>query len=367
MSTDARTAPDFIPVQIHSAAGSVELIGERITPHFAITPSLGTHPHTGQLILTGGTVLTHIPTGRHVGSYWDDLRALAAELEKLPIDWATFEKGTREQAEMVGALMRRLSMASDSEGWPWPEWAGDEAQPALSLLGTTLDQAVKSHEHFRVVSSLGTQARQLLPEDLGRKIDAHLLAADSAATVNEYGVIYLLAVLHRLDPEAGDRAARELVSAWDSGDAIGEWTYQWRQELAKSRPLTLHGFPHVGLFDESPGDEQGSTAPNYPALTAEEFNEGCYGTFLGVPLLEDEDGSYVFAWGHRDPATFVEAIRLFDEETVGIPETTYDADDVQHRWAITLQPADGPEGWRIQWGGVTEDTPNAFAVTVVNR
>lgn len=236
----------FGPVTVKTAAGSIDVVGEILTTHFAMTPAFAANDD-GTIQLRGGSlVLTHRPTGLAVthGDWSLDPRRLATELEALPIDWSTFTGATADESVLVRGAFDR-ARTEEGDGWPWPEWAGDESTPALSLLAQTLDCAVDSWERYRTASDLGKEAKQHLPEDLGRKVDAHLIAGSSAITVNEYGVAYLLAVLHRVDPATADRAARDLAAAWDCGDTLGEWTHQWRRELGDGVPLTLHGFPYI--------------------------------------------------------------------------------------------------------------------------
>ena len=110
-----------------------------------------------------------------------------------------------------------------------------------------------------------------------------------------------------------------------------------------------------------------------PALTAEEFNAGCGYTFRGVPLCEDENGSYVFAYGHVPARSFLWAIADYDREECGEDTCVYEPGDVRHVWAITIQHALSADGWYIRWSHdsdgreINADTPNAFPVTVVNR
>lgn len=107
-------------------------------------------------------------------------------------------------------------------------------------------------------------------------------------------------------------------------------------------------------------------------LTEQEFNDGCGHTFRGIPLCEDENGEHVYAYGHRDHATYAAAVNDLDEENGADPDMTA-ATDVRHLYAITVKPADDPEGWWIQWatnGGTvlyTADTPGSFPLTVVSR
>lgn len=105
----------------------------------------------------------------------------------------------------------------------------------------------------------------------------------------------------------------------------------------------------------------------FPPLTAEEFNDGAGYVINGIPLIEDEDGQYVYAYGHIYRRDFAEAVTAFDREVAGyeVEETT--PQDVENLWAVTIKSPGDPDGWWIRWGGVTKDTPNAFAITVVTR
>ena len=106
----------------------------------------------------------------------------------------------------------------------------------------------------------------------------------------------------------------------------------------------------------------------YPPLTAEQFNEGAGYTFRGVPIVEDENAEYVFAYGHVDPALFAEVVNDLDRENLEHdPDEPYTADDVEHHWALTTQPADHPDGWAATWGRRPEGAWGTFPVTVVSR
>jgi len=71
-----------------------------------------------------------------------------------------------------------------------------------------------------------------------------LWMAKAVAMAADYGVVYLLLVLHRLDPDAAETAGRMLATAWNAGDAMGEWLWQWGEEHREGRPFTVPGFPH---------------------------------------------------------------------------------------------------------------------------
>ncbi|MFD4444895.1 hypothetical protein ACFWPK_34480, partial [Nocardia sp. NPDC058519] len=128
--------------------------------------------------------------------------------------------------------------------------AGDPAKPALSLLGSLLDSEVKAGDRFRTGFDLG-KAVAAVDKELGGRVDAEMLWRTAAANASGYGTAYLLAVLHRVDPVAADRAARYLAGAWDAGDSLGEWIYQWREEIGAGQPLTLHGFADIDLPTEA--------------------------------------------------------------------------------------------------------------------
>ena len=110
--------------------------------------------------------------------------------------------------------------------------------------------------------------------------------------------------------------------------------------------------------------------PPLPPLTAEEFNDGVGYTFRGVPIVGDERGDWIYAYGHVDPETMAGAVNDFDDENGNppvVPEDRYTVDDVQHTYAVTIKGPGDPDGWWISWHDVTAETPGSFALTVVSR
>ncbi|NCL73747.1 hypothetical protein [Rhodococcus sp. YH1] len=239
----------LIPVTINTRKhGTFIVTGEQVTPNFALTPIVAFR-NDETPVLREGLNLTHIHTGLIVCSdSWIDMRKAAAELEELPIDWATLTKPTPEQAKLVRETYMRILTCAEYTGWPWPKWAGDESTPAASVLAGRLDDALR-HGEIREKSRALVDEVTKLDKDLGRRLDTELLWRDCGMNVDGYSAIYLLAVLQRIDPTAADRAAGNLVRDCDAGDSLGEWVYQWRQELADRRPLTLHGFPAPAGLD----------------------------------------------------------------------------------------------------------------------
>lgn len=233
----------LLQVTIQTTNGPVEVTGDQVSENFAITPGLTTDD-AGHACFNGRTCLTHTPTGLAISHDQYGQRERAARLEAAQIDWALVSAENRISEEDRPAVLAALEEPDDDNGWPWPEWAGDESTPALTTLAKSLDRAL-DEDYWERARALREEAAEHLPDALSRKIDAYLTSASSIVAVSEYALVYLLAVLHRVDPEAADRAARDLVTAWDAGDSMGEWMWQWRDELGKGQALTLHGFPSL--------------------------------------------------------------------------------------------------------------------------
>ena len=113
---------------------------------------------------------------------------------------------------------------------------------------------------------------------------------------------------------------------------------------------------------------QGDQCPGsgHPALTREEFEAGAPEVHHGVALCEDENGNFIYAYGHRGKSVMARAINAYDKSTAGESFGT-NPGDVVHKWAVTKTPADSPDGRWIHWGEVTQETPGAFPVTMVAR
>lgn len=112
-------------------------------------------------------------------------------------------------------------------------------------------------------------------------------------------------------------------------------------------------------------DPDALPSPPLPPLTAEDLAAGSGFTFRGVPVIEQEDGDYVFAYGHVDPDTMAGAVDDYYRHVGGFVDDPTDPEDVAHRYAVTLASPDDPEGWCLTWHGVTAQTPGAFPLTVV--
>ena len=98
-----------------------------------------------------------------------------------------------------------------------------------------------------------------------------------------------------------------------------------------------------------------------PALTADRLGAEMY---AGIPVAEvGEDGDHVVSYGHIHPLDMARAVTAYDTDMLGELDTSAtQAKDVKHLWAALTRGGD----W-ITWQDVTEDTPNAFPLTVVTR
>ena len=80
------------------------------------------------------------------------------------------------------------------------------------------------------------------------------------------------------------------------------------------------------------------------------------------PFVEHDNGD-VTGYGHQDPATFAEAVNLYDRCLVeGGFSSGWQPDDVEHAWAIGDEFADSADEALLL---VPEDVPGAVPVTVL--
>ncbi|WP_372595601.1 hypothetical protein, partial [Actinotalea sp.] len=89
----------------------------------------------------------------------------------------------------------------------------------------------------------------------------------------------------------------------------------------------------------------------------------------GVPIVENEDATHVYSYGHVDPQAMADAVNAWDQEMVGDFSMDWrtGADEVQHAYAVTIKGAGDPEGWWMSWRDVTAETPGAFPISLVTR
>ncbi len=100
-------------------------------------------------------------------------------------------------------------------------------------------------------------------------------------------------------------------------------------------------------------------APTWPALVAADFALDDDEAERVWPLIEEQASGCVVGYGHWDPAQFAAVVSEYCQSIPG--HVGYSAGDVDHVWAVVVDP----DLRGLAWSGVTADTPNAFAVTVI--
>lgn len=232
----------LIPVAVQGKVLTTVRVPAQSTqcPYLVIAPAVvcGTD---GRLRLCGTLALTHTPTGALLAHshYEAGLEKLAALLKDF--DWDFDERehftspGNTEMAESVRKIIRdwqigqgfsgSVAVLGDDE----EKRAAREREPAATLLREQLDWWT-------------AQSKSIRDRELFRKNQEAWYEALSCSA-NGWGMTYLLAVLQRLAPDVADVAARRIVAEWDAGDTMGEWVFEWSQELEAGRPLTLAGIP----------------------------------------------------------------------------------------------------------------------------
>lgn len=235
---------EFVTQPVKLAAATVQVTASpTATPHLVVTPMLG-RLKDGRLVLNGKLALTHAPTGRHitVGDSFDSLNALAQQLAEF--DWEFTDPNHTRSMSDAATVIREWQLAGAYQG-PATLWSDDdelkaarEREPATTLLA--------EHLQWWIDHSKGIRESELYDKNR----DAWY--ANMSTSVMAYGLIYLLAVVRTIDPKVADIAARDLVSAFDAGDSLGEWVWQWRDELAQGHSLTLHGIPTPDPLNWSP-------------------------------------------------------------------------------------------------------------------
>lgn len=232
----------LIPVTIGGAQRAV-LVPAQTTdcPHLVIAPAVGCSKDGSRLRLRGTVALIHTGTGASLaeGTYVDGLAKLAIALKDFDWEFNTRDHFSHpENATMATAVRDAIRDWQMDEGFSGQvslpgdddeKRAAREREPAATLLREQLHwwQSHYKSIHERDLYSTNPDAWH----------------AALSSSVNGWGMAYLLAVLQRVNPSVADIAARRLVAEFEAGDGLGEWAFQWGQELDSGRPLTLHGIP----------------------------------------------------------------------------------------------------------------------------
>lgn len=231
-----------IPLRVDGRQHTVQVFAQPTQcPQLVITPAVESSPDRRRLRFRGALALTHTRTGALLAENADAERLEMLAVALKDFDWSFDELNhftAAENAEVTNAVREVIRSWQMDEAYSgsvtlWGEdadkRAAREREPATTLLREQLDWWPA---HFK--SILG-------PDSIKANADAWREAI--SCSVQGWGMAYLLAVLQRVDPTVADVAARQLVAEFDAGDGLGEWVFQWSQELAASKPLTLPGIP----------------------------------------------------------------------------------------------------------------------------
>lgn len=208
-------------------------------PTLAITPAVHQRKDGTVTLGDGYLQLMHVPTGRTItnGSCkrLEELAGLLAPFGWDFTDPAHFKSDdTKDELARIKAVIWDWELSEGSSGGPvaFPGETDDVVEARRIEPATTM-----LREHIAGYLKNDSDRSKIKYED-----NKELWYASIAYACESYGLVYLLAVLRSINPEIADIAARDLLGAWDCGE-FGEWVYQWGQELAAGRPLTLHGIP----------------------------------------------------------------------------------------------------------------------------
>lgn len=221
-------------------------------PELFITP---TRRRTGAY--SGMFTLTHAPTGRSVTSGQPSrLRQIAEKL--VGSDWSFTDADSIPPATKAAALqeIRSADMTEpDSVELPaHPSWTSEGEGIKRAALPLAADMLAAFQWSWNKTMGSTSIPAWLPAEGNDRGVrnpewDYHL-----HRQVDTYGLAYLLLALHRTDPEVADSAAADLADAWEAGDSLGEWAYEWAAALGRGEVPEVHGVPGtVEVFGETGG------------------------------------------------------------------------------------------------------------------
>lgn len=199
-------------------------------PHLFLAPFLDAFGE-----VCDGWYLLHQPTGRACGITTlscDQLRRIAGVLARNGLDYSSpqLERYNSDDTyrDAYRAALREVEGVEPSpEVAPTTRESGIPRQ-ALPFIAGRL-------EHYDKSGTAVSKSRRDT-RDPERQLLLECMA-------NAYATAYLLAALHRCDPDMADQVAASLADDWESDDTMAETVYGWRRELTAGKPLTLRGVP----------------------------------------------------------------------------------------------------------------------------
>lgn len=252
----------FTRQTIRLSAGEFEVDAQTTTcPYLVITP--GISMRDGRPRFADGLGLTHTLTGLRIGTAAPTSRLEVLAESYAGVDWNFTDTEHFKQPENAAKLktvqeIYREWEAADAYQGP-AHFSDDSDEVKAARASDPAGTFLREHIQWWIGHSKALWSRD---SDTGiPSWDENPKAryAELNVSCQAYGLIYLLAVLRAIDPKVADTAARDLVISLEAGDSLGEWVWQWNDELAAGKPLTLHGIPTFGplaVFGGPGGSDQ---------------------------------------------------------------------------------------------------------------
>ncbi len=204
-----------------------------------ITPEIAGQEMTGRFLLTHGASGYRLPPhlgggGMLSGAFAPEelhiARRVAQHLADTPIDWTAERETvmaqiTTHSAAVTDAVRRgklppaETSDGDDRAGEPPAPYPSTEAQATADALARHLTLGLLTRTY--AATDLVGEATPTNPDGMRRYYD------NLHAMIAEYGLVFVLREVAKLDRDVADKLAREVWAAWDAGDSIGEFVWEW--------------------------------------------------------------------------------------------------------------------------------------------
>lgn len=225
--------------------------GVTVTAERTACPFLVIAPVIDRNGLTETVTLVHTRTGSvapgGLMSTPADLRTLAAAVAHL--DWDFDDPTAAPKATIEGFKAARFEFET-SNGERFVAAYPDGWQDNPRKIPGTADAMVRwlLDSYWAISDRTFGLGPEVIPASIDDKINPEFVTACREKT-DLFGLIYLLATLRRVAPTVADHATAFLAGQWDYGDSLGEWVWQWREEIEKGEPLKLPAVPSPEVPD----------------------------------------------------------------------------------------------------------------------
>lgn len=246
----------FIPVTVTHRDPERNITTTQVTGETTPTEYLVITPGFSEGKFSDLHWLVHAPTGLQLTrGFPDKLREIAARLSHL--DWENVTTNDFPQAKQAARVIKEAQF-TDPTAVELPAhdaWGPDGRGQGLQRAAIPMAEAFLADLHHNSQKLSGDNAVPLDvpdPESPGGTRVNPMWTFSVSRKVQDFGLVYLLLVLNRVDPEVADSAAGFLADAWHTGDAVDEWAWEWQQALAKGEVPVLRGVPELGELFPGP-------------------------------------------------------------------------------------------------------------------